>query len=79
MDRLPGAKVGTVDKFQGQQAAIVVYSMTTSVPEDAPRGMEFLYTLNRFNGKLVEHQTLLANRFQAALETSRSGERLNGQ
>ena len=46
---LPGAKVGTVDKFQGQEAAVVVYSMTTSTPEDAPRGMEFLYDLHRFN------------------------------
>jgi len=44
-----GARVGTVDKFQGQQAAIVIYSMTTSTPEDAPRGMEFLYSLNRLN------------------------------
>ena len=44
-----GARVGTVDKFQGQQAAVVFYSMTTSTPEDAPRGMEFLYSLNRLN------------------------------
>jgi uncharacterized protein len=49
LQRLPGAKVGTVDKFQGQQAAVAIYSMTTSTPEDAPRGMEFLYNLNRFN------------------------------
>jgi uncharacterized protein len=48
-DRIPGAKVGTVDKFQGQEAAIVIYTMTTSSPEDAPRGMEFLYNPNRFN------------------------------
>ena len=48
-DRLPGMKVGTVDKFQGQQAAVVIYSLTTSTPEDAPRGFEFLYNLNRFN------------------------------
>jgi uncharacterized protein len=48
-DRLPGANVGTVDKFQGQEAAVVIYSMTTSTPEDASRGMEFLYNLNRFN------------------------------
>jgi uncharacterized protein len=41
--------VGTVDKFQGQQAPISVYSMATSRPEDAPRGMEFLYSLNRLN------------------------------
>ena len=46
---LPGAKVGTVDKFQGQEAPVVIYSMTTSTPEDAPRGMECLYNRNRFN------------------------------
>jgi predicted RecB family nuclease len=45
----PGARVGTVDKFQGQEAPIVFYSMTTSSPDDAPRGMEFLYSLNRLN------------------------------
>jgi uncharacterized protein len=44
-----GARVGTVDKFQGQEATIVIYSMATSRPEDAPRGMEFLYSLNRLN------------------------------
>jgi uncharacterized protein len=44
-----GAQVGTVDKFQGRQAPVVVYSMATSRPEDAPRGMEFLYSLNRLN------------------------------
>jgi uncharacterized protein len=48
--RLPtDARVGTVDKFQGQEAPVVFYSMTTSTPEDAPRGMEFLYSLNRLN------------------------------
>jgi uncharacterized protein len=48
--RLPaGARVGTVDRFQGQEAPVVVYSMTTSTPEDAPRGMEFLYSPNRLN------------------------------
>jgi uncharacterized protein len=41
--------VGTVDKFQGQTAAVVIYSMATSRPEDAPRGMEFLYSVNRLN------------------------------
>jgi len=44
-----GARVGTVDKFQGQEAPVVIYSMATSTPEDAPRGMEFLYNLNRLN------------------------------
>lgn len=46
---LPGARVGTVDKFQGQEAPVVIYSMATSTPEEAPRGMEFLYSLNRLN------------------------------
>jgi predicted RecB family nuclease len=46
---LPLARVGTVDKFQGQEAAVSVYSMTTSTPEDAPRGMDFLYSRNRLN------------------------------
>jgi hypothetical protein len=46
---LPNARVGTVDKFQGQEAPVVFYSMTTSAPEDAPRGMEFLYSANRLN------------------------------
>jgi uncharacterized protein len=48
-DRLPGARIGTVDKFQGQEAPVVIYSLTSSSPEDAPRGMEFLYSLNRLN------------------------------
>jgi uncharacterized protein len=47
--RLPGARVGTVDKFQGQEAPISIYSTATSSYADAPRGMEFLYSLNRFN------------------------------
>jgi uncharacterized protein len=46
---LPDIKIGTVDKFQGQEAPVIIYSMATSTPEDAPRGMEFLYSLNRFN------------------------------
>lgn len=48
-ERIPGARIGTVDKFQGQEAPIVIYSMTTSSHADAPRGMEFLYSLNRLN------------------------------
>jgi uncharacterized protein len=47
--RLPAMRIGTVDKFQGQEAPVVIYSLTTSSPEDAPRGMEFLYSLNRLN------------------------------
>jgi uncharacterized protein len=46
---LSGARIGTVDKFQGQEAPVVLYSMTSSSATDAPRGMEFLYSLNRLN------------------------------
>jgi uncharacterized protein len=45
----PGVPVGTVDKFQGQQAPIAIYTMASSSAEDAPRGMGFLYSLNRLN------------------------------
>jgi uncharacterized protein len=48
-DRIPGGRIGTVDKFQGQEAPIVVYSITTFTYLDAPRGMEFLYSSNRLN------------------------------
>jgi len=44
-----GARVGTVDKFQGQEAPVVIYSMATSVASDAPRGLEFLFSLHRLN------------------------------
>jgi uncharacterized protein len=44
-----GARVGTVDKFQGQEAPVVIYSMTASDAAEAPRGMEFLYSPNRLN------------------------------
>jgi uncharacterized protein len=48
-DALADANVGTVDKFQGQEAPISIYSMATSTAEDAPRGMDFLYNLHRLN------------------------------
>lgn len=58
--RLPaGVAVGTVDKFQGQQAPIVVYSMASSSAADAPRGMEFLYSLNRLNVATSRAQALV--------------------
>jgi len=47
--RLVGYSVGTVDKFQGEEAGIVIVSMTASSAEDVPRGMEFLYSANRLN------------------------------
>jgi uncharacterized protein len=48
--RLPeGARVGTVDRFQGQEAAVVIVSMATSSGDDLPRQIEFLYSRNRLN------------------------------
>ena len=48
--KLPsGARVGTVDKFQGQEAEVVLVSMTTSSGEYLPRDIEFLYNKNRLN------------------------------
>ena len=44
-----GARVGTVDRFQGQEAPVVIYSMATSSIDDAPRGIDFLFSLNRLN------------------------------
>ncbi len=41
--------MGTVDKFQGQEKPVSIYSMATCSADDAPRGMEFLYSLNRLN------------------------------
>jgi predicted RecB family nuclease len=54
----PGAQVGTVDKFQGQEAAVVIVSMTTSKGVEAPRGTEFLFNPNRFNVAVSRAQRL---------------------
>jgi uncharacterized protein len=47
--RLAGTKVGTVDKFQGQQAPVVFFTMTSSSSDDMPRGSDFLFSRNRLN------------------------------
>jgi uncharacterized protein len=47
--RLPNIEVGTVDKFQGQEAPVIIYSFSTSSLEEAPRGIDFLFSPNRFN------------------------------
>jgi uncharacterized protein len=51
-------RVGTVDKFQGQEAAAVIYSLATSSAEDAPRGADFLFEENRFNVALSRGRAL---------------------
>jgi uncharacterized protein len=54
----PGARVGTVDKFQGQEAPVVIYSMATSSAAEAPRGIDFLYSLHRLNVAISRAQGL---------------------
>lgn len=44
-----GIRVGTVDKFQGQEAPVCLVSMTASSAEETPRGMDFLFSVNRIN------------------------------
>ena len=46
---LLGVRVGTVDRFQGQEAAVVIVSLACSAPAEAPRGMGFLLNRNRIN------------------------------
>jgi uncharacterized protein len=53
-----GARVGTVDKFQGQEAPVVLVSMTTSDAECLPREIEFLFSANRLNVALSRAQCL---------------------
>ncbi len=48
-EAIPGARVGTVDKFQGQEAAVVIYSMCASDLESSSRGIGFLLSKNRIN------------------------------
>lgn len=57
--RLPaGVRVGTVDKFQGQEAPIVFFSMARSSAEDVPRNLTFLFSRNRLNVAISRAQCL---------------------
>ena len=59
--KLPaGARVGTVDKFQGQQAPVVIYSTASSSAAEAPRGVDFLYDLHRLNVAVSRAKALTA-------------------
>jgi uncharacterized protein len=49
-EKLPaGARVGTVDRFQGQEAPVCLISMATSSGDEIPRNIEFLFSVNRLN------------------------------
>jgi len=57
--KLPtGAKVGTVDRFQGQEAPVCLISMATSSGEEMPRNIEFLFSVNRLNVAISRAQVL---------------------
>ena len=51
-------RVGTVDKFQGQEAAISLVSMTSTSAEGTPRGMDFLLSRERINVALSRAKVL---------------------
>jgi len=51
-------QIGTVDKFQGREAAIVIISMASSDVESSPRGIEFLFERNRLNVAITRAKSL---------------------
>ena len=53
-----GVRVGTVDKFQGQEAPVVLFSMTSSDVTLAPRTTDFLFSRNRLNVALSRARCL---------------------
>lgn len=53
-----GARVGTIDKFQGQEAPITMISMATSDGENIPRGLDFLFNRNRLNVAISRSQLM---------------------
>jgi superfamily I DNA and/or RNA helicase len=65
-----GVRIGTVDKFQGQEAEVVILSMTTSSGDDLPRDNEFLYSKNRLNVALSRARCLAVVVANPALEAA---------
>jgi len=52
------ARIGTVDKFQGQEAPVAIFSLTASDGDSAPRGLDFLLDPNRVNVAISRAQCL---------------------
>ena len=69
--RLAPIRVGTVDKFQGQEAPVVIFSMCASSGDSSPRGIEFLFSRNRLNVAISRAQTLAVVVGNPALVRSR--------
>jgi uncharacterized protein len=58
-EKLSGAiKIGTIDKFQGQEAPVVIISMAISDIEESPRGLDFVLDINRLNVAVSRAQAL---------------------
>ena len=81
-DRFPDARVGSVDKFQGQEAPVVIVSMCSSAGEFGSRGLEFLLDKNRMNVAISRAQTLAIIVGDPRIATTQAGtveqmERLN--
>ena len=51
-------KVGSVDKFQGQEAPVIILSMCASDASDSPRGMDFLFDKHRLNVAISRAQSM---------------------
>jgi uncharacterized protein len=57
-NKYPALQIGTVDKFQGQEAQVVIYSMAASNLSDSVRGISFLLNINRLNVAVSRAKTL---------------------
>ena len=58
-EKLSGAiKIGTIDKFQGQEAPVVIISMAISDIAESPRGLDFVLDINRLNVAVSRAQAL---------------------
>src|SRR3546814_10649277 len=64
-----GARVGTVDKFQGQEAPVVLVSMATSSGDDLPRNIDFLYSRNRLNVAISRARCLRSEEHTSELQS----------
>lgn len=58
IEHLQGVKIGTIDKFQGREAPVAIISMTASDVSEAPRGLDFLFNINRLNVALSRAKAL---------------------
>jgi predicted RecB family nuclease len=57
-EHIPGCEIGTIDKFQGREAPVTIVSMTASDISEAPRGLDFLFNINRLNVALSRAKAL---------------------